>query len=68
MPNDIYSFLLNNIASKNISCYVFNNNIENIDYLLKLINKRHSSLSFVGHSSGCMTALEKVIIHQNVKV
>lgn len=59
MPNDIYSFLLNNIASNYISCYVFNNNIENVDYLLKILNKKHSSLSFVGHSSGCMTALEK---------
>lgn len=59
IPQEIYSSFLNSVAGNNISAYTFNNNIENIDYLSKVINKRHNNIGFVGHSSGCMKALEK---------
>ena len=59
IPQEIYSSFLNTIASNNISAYTFNNNIENVDYLSKLINKRHNNVGLVGHSSGCMKALEE---------
>ena len=67
IPQEIYTSFLNGIASNNISCYVFNNNLENTENLFKLIKKRHNNIGLVGHSSGCMTALEKSIEFSKLK-
>jgi len=67
MPQEIYSSFLNGVASNNISCYTFNNNLENIESLSNLIKKRHNNIGIVGHSSGCMTALENSNVFSNLK-
>ena len=67
IPQEIYTSFLNGVASNNISCYTFNNNLENVEKLFKLIEKRHNNIGLVGHSSGCMTALENSNVFSKLK-
>jgi len=58
MPYEIYNSFLSSVASKNITCYVYNNDLENINELSSVLKKKHNNIGLVGHSSGCCTALE----------
>jgi len=58
MPYEIYNSFLSCIASNNITCYVYNNDLHNQKELTTVLKKKHNNIGLVGHSSGCCTALE----------
>tara|TARA_B100001287_G_scaffold255073_1_gene238935 strand:- start:5 stop:1012 length:1008 start_codon:yes stop_codon:yes gene_type:complete len=66
MPYEIYNSFLSSVASKNITCYVYNNDLENINELSNVLKKKHNNIGLVGHSSGCCTALEFLEKSRNI--
>jgi len=58
MPYEIYNSFLSSVASNNVTCYVYNNDLENENELVNVLKKKHNNIGLVGHSSGCCSALE----------
>ena len=67
IPNEIYTSLINYIASNKISCCVYNGNFENINKVVDILDGEYSNITALGHSSGGYRALKLMETNNNVK-
>ena len=69
IPDLIYSNILNQMSSLNITTYVYNKKYQKDPYCCSLIDylkDNYSKVSFVGHSSGCMRAISLAKNHKGI--
>lgn len=65
IPDSIYSNVLNHISSLNITAYIYNGD-ENFSKVVDNLKENYDSLSFIGHSSGCMKAITFAKQNENI--
>ena len=58
IPNEVYNNFLNYVSSSGISCYLFNENIDNSKKLVEYLKNNYSNVTISGHSSGASKAIQ----------
>ena len=56
IPDNIYTNVLSHLASMNVTSYIYNKKYD-CDRVIDYLKENHSNVSLVGHSSGCMKAI-----------
>ena len=63
---DVYSNVLNSIASKNVAVYIPKFKYNNIDKLIKTLSEEYNEIIPISHSSGVNSIVEKCSKHKSI--
>ena len=63
---DVYSKVLNSMASKNIAVYIPKFKYNNIDKLIKTLSEEYNEIIPISHSSGISSIVEKCSKHKSI--
>jgi hypothetical protein len=67
IPSEIYSDFLTNLVEQNITCYICNGNVEDVNKLVNDIHKnKEGTINVVSHSSGASPALKLCEKNRNI--
>ena len=67
IPSEIYSNFLSQLSSNNISLHVASSNMDVTELLADELSEEYKSLTVVGHSTGCINAIETCNNNKNIK-